>query len=291
MDLDKLEQLDRLRRSGALTEEEFQAEKALLGGQVERTPSRRRNLRYGLIGMVALLSLGATAVAIFRDLPEAVDGSRKAPSSGLPVSKAGIVEQETPPATTPPSGQVSLFDWATSEGVLGVTPEYLRSKLGVPKYQTREAMTFDVGGCDVEYTIGASQVKSFSTEVTGRCQPTILGARLTPRTKFASLDNGGELVADCLYSCGNAADPTVDLYFPASHARGFIGHRFHGKHSDATGRAIEAWEKSVRAANNIPEFEWADDVFSCATKPPPNVAAIAREITVSWVAVGDIEGC
>lgn len=288
VDLDKLEQLDRLRQSGALTEDEFQIQKARLVGGSGAEPARRFGRPYVLAGVVGLL-LVVIVAAIARDWT----GSK--PSVADPV-EAGAAVNQTPevPAAAEPKPSIetaSLFGWAASEKVLGVTPEYLRSRLGVPKFQERGAMTFDVEGCEVEYQVVNAKVTTYSAAVTSRCQPVVLGVRLTPRTKFSAMDGEGELIADCLYSCGNAADPTIDLFYRPVHLRAFIGYRINGKYGDATQKALEDWEKAVRTANSIPEFEYVDDVFSCVSNPPPSVAATARNITVSWVSVGDVSGC
>lgn len=290
MDLDRLEQLDRLRQSGALTEEEFQAQKAELAKPAEAKPASGWQIAaiFGA-GVTLLAGFGLAAIYWPDAGPKSSDRGVEAVSPAS-VQKAGS-KPENEAVKPAPKGKQSLFSWATSADVLGVTPAFLRSKLGVPKYQSRDDLTFDVDGCEVEYSIGNSMVKSYSTEITARCQPVVFGVRLDPRTKFSKLPKGGTLVADCLSSCGNAADPTIDLYYPGSRARGFVGHKVHGKWGDTTYEALDTWEKHVRAVNNLPEFEYVEGVFSCVTNPPANVASAARGITVSWVTVGDVSAC
>ncbi|WP_447761382.1 SHOCT domain-containing protein [Sphingopyxis panaciterrae] len=290
MDLDKLEQLDRLRQSGALTEDEFQIQKAQIVGGSGPEPVRRFGWLYVLAGVVGLLLVGFVATTMHD-----WTGS-KPPAADRASVEAGAAVKQTPeePTAAEPRPSIAtdpLFAWAASEKVLGVTPEYLRSRLGVPKFQERGAMTFDVEGCEVEYRVVNGKVATYSAAVTNRCQPIVLGVRMTPRTKFSAMDGEGDLIADCLYSCGNAADPTIDLFYRPVHFRGFIGYRINGKYGDATQKALEDWEKAVRTANNIPEFEYVDEVFSCVSNPPPGVAATARNITVSWISVGDVSGC
>ncbi|WP_181815811.1 hypothetical protein [Alteripontixanthobacter maritimus] len=108
-------------------------------------------------------------------------------------------------------------------------------------------MAFELGSCTVYYWSAGSRITGFTVDVGPSCSPTIRGTRIGPRTTFGKIlnrDNLGQFTADCIYSCGNAADPVVGLTYRASHATGFISVQY-STSADQSDEAIELWEREV----------------------------------------------
>lgn len=106
--LDDLERLERLRTAGALSDSEFQAEKAALLGRSEDPSSYRPRLRLVVGILIAAFVLLAAAVAAFVIMP-APKRSADVPTTPVPAPTATSVAATEPAATSAMAGTVDEF--------------------------------------------------------------------------------------------------------------------------------------------------------------------------------------
>ena len=288
-DLDKLEQLNRLKEAGVLTDAEFEQQKSqILSGP--RSSSTPRTI--GLIVLAVLLA----AVFWFVTRPA---GNSDAMQTG----QAELVSETTPPGNAPitsvksdtPSENILTF--ATSDAVIGVNPAYLEKKLGVPREKSKGGLVFEVRGCTINYSYDDSGVTGFYLDVTRSCRPTIRGRQVSLNTNFGSLlamEKWGKYVASCLASCGNAADPVIDLSYPGSRSNQFISISYATDYKQAD-KALDSWEQSLRKRLGIGEFDDPEDyeAFSCVENPPSEIRTLLSRMTVKtvWVTNDDTPSC
>ena len=293
-DLDRLERLSRLRESGALTDEEFEAKKQeiLSAGQVPKTSVPRWVLwalgAAGLASLAAVIGLWAGSSAT-----ETMTGAGAANVTARPTA---AMEPEPTPTPTPPS-PAELLAFATSESVIGMTPTFLEQKLGTPKEKRPNSLVYELAGCTITYWSDDDEVTTFFFDVTPSCRVAVRGTRIGPDTTFGEVARkagGGILIASCLANCGNAADPTIDLRFPATRVYNNVGVSFSSDYYQASD-ALSLWEKAVRKQRGLDEFGPTDDsdAFNCAIDPPQDVKRLANRMKVRtvWVHSGDDGGC
>lgn len=292
VDYNKLEQLSRLRENGALSTEEFEQEKAKLlrVGEADRA----RRTRPLLIALVLLVLVG---IAIYFSgilgAGQAEDQTDPAASGAVYTAPAEFDETAVPmvvPVVTPDLPPGATLDWAFREGVIGLNPSFVESKLGPAKSKSSTDWTFEVQGCNVSYGVKGTEITSVSTVVKAGCLPKVGSRTITPQTTFAQLGSGsGVIRTSCLYSCGNAYDPTIDLFQNGYHANNFIDVIYQSKFGDAQDKASDLWQKSIRVAHGIgPEdYDGQDsDWFQCVVSPPASVVAAIGPEHVGYVTMG-----
>jgi hypothetical protein len=291
-DLDQLEKLSRLRESGALTEEEFQTEKRrLLDGE----PAKSGALKYafplaglGIILVIVLTFLLVQHLGLGRQLEDKPTPGSTAVAETTENIIAPLPEatETTVPVSEPKVG----YQWAMSSDVIGLNPAYVEGKLGAAKEKSSASISFEVEGCTVLYTLKGSQIVAAFTLVNAKCQPTIEGKKITPSTTFGSLmGSEPQLLSNCIYNCGNAYDPSIDLYQPGYHANGFIEVAFQGSIGDATSKAMDQWASAIRVQHGLAEDDYANsnyEWFQCVSNPPKPVVATMRAERVAGVSIG-----
>jgi hypothetical protein len=209
---------------------------------------------------------------------------------------ATSIEPEPTPTATPPS-PAELLAFATSENVIGMTPAFLEQKLGTPKEKRPTSLVYELAGCTITYWSDDDEVTTFFLDVTRSCRVVVRGTRVGPSTTFGEIARqagGGVLTASCLANCGNAADPNIDLRFPAARVYNNIGVSFSSDY-DQTSDVLELWEQAVRKERGLDEYGPTDDsdAFNCAIDPPANVKRLADRLKVRtvWVYSGEAGGC
>jgi hypothetical protein len=221
-----------------------------------------------------------------------------------PVIRAPVAAYE--PAETEsdaPSGtadaetsQAASYQWAVSPEVIGLNPAFVERKLGVAKAKFPSQWYFEVGGCEVNYGITGQEITSLSTNVTAKCNPMVDGVKITPRVKFSSLMSKAKLFSSCIYSCGNAYDPTIDLVQIGDRDNQFIDVQYQGWPSEITGKAMEQWKSAIRSHYGVSdddyesiEVEW----FNCISDAPAEVVSTMRRevVTGIWLGRDLIENC
>lgn len=178
------------------------------------------------------------------------------------------------------------YDWATSSQVIGVNPTFLENRLGPAREKSADTMTFEVDGCDVYYSIGGTEVKSFLAYIGEGCIPSLIGmeAKVSPSLTLGEAREAydGEYHADCVEMCGNAFSPSVELL-----VRGRTSHRnidviFLSYNAD-----LSAWADSIRQRTGAGESDDADrKLFLCVRNPAPAVVRRLDTASVEAVAAG-----
>jgi hypothetical protein len=312
--IENLERLNRLRESGALTEEEFYQEKLkLISGKSH--DAQKQTFKIALLLGTIVVGVAALAAFLWQNQgkgdeilkPEtaAIGPSKGTPSLETPAKKEDeILKPETaaidlpkviPSLRAPATNDVStlkkaetaLLTFATSTEVLGLNLGYLERRLGVPKEKRAGNIVFEVGGCTISYDIVESSVSSLDVNVSQNCQPTIQGMKVTPQSTYGQVFNrqgGGAYLASCLTDCGNAADPTIDLTYASSRATEFISVNYATDYNQVS-RALDLWENAVRRQRGLGEFDTPDDyeAFSGVSDPPLEVIPLLRKLRVKSV--------
>lgn len=301
--IDNLERLNRLRESGALTEEEFRQEKQkLISGKLPDAQKQIFKIAF-LVGIILLVVIALVALLwqnqrTENQIVKLEKAAISAPAGKLdlesPKAKDISIAEKAEPASlnnasTKTKPNLANLTFATSTEVLGLNPGYLEKRLGVPREKNSDYIVFEVGGCTIFYSIYNGSVATFEVDVSQNCQPIIQGVKMTPKIKAGQIFDKmgwGEYLASCLYGCGNAANPIAYLTYPGLRATGFV-HVYYATDYDQVSSALELWEKAVRRQRGLGEFEPPDDIaaFSCVSKPPAEVIAILRKASIRSVRV------
>jgi len=304
---DDLERLARLRDSGALTEEEFALQKQRLlysESPVPGASESRRGLttttKVAIAGFVILMIMLAI-YGWFRPGANQVPANERtgaAQTNGsAPIGNQGNMNEPVSLAEPTPTGS---YSWATSTDVLGVTPEFLESRLGPARERSAFSRTFEVGGCRIFYTVERSAVRAFQAPVSTRCRPSLRGTvastlRVSPTTTFGQiwrLLGEGEFRATQVEGFGNAADPTIELEYGGAHVDNFVRVSFS---STDAGDAFSLWANAIRARLGMSPDQPIDDYapFQCVDNPPSTVGRALRNASVDSVTVGYLstDGC
>lgn len=286
--LDRLEQLARLRDQGALTEAEFEEQKARL---LDADQPKARNSTWLLLGGAALVVLLLAVVLFSVSKQNSADIANVTAARDDAVTPAdNVVEAATAmPLETPTPAAEGGYAWATSQDMLGLNPAFVESKLGPARQKSATSLEYQIAGCRVYYGIKSGKVEFVTTDVSARCHPEVDGKTLTERTTFRDVAAGGSLVADCVSYCGNAYDPTIDIFVPGSHAGGFIQTYYTGAIGDPTSNAQELWTAAIRVKHGVgaDDYENSDaDWFTCVADAPASVAAAMAPEHISGVTFG-----
>ncbi|WP_296721997.1 SHOCT domain-containing protein [Erythrobacter sp.] len=295
-DLDRLERLNRLRETGALTAEEFDAKKREILFAVKEPPAAVPRWLTWAFGIVALAALVGAAALWSRSSGTAASSSQgSALVAAAPAPEIELEPAQTAEVSAPSAAELLAF--ATSESIIGMTPAFLEQKLGIPKEKRPTSLVYDVGGCTITYWSEDDEVTTFFFDVARSCRVNVRGTRVGPDTTFGDIlrrSDWGALTATCLANCGNAADPTIDLRYRATRLNNDIGISFSSDY-DQSSDALSLWEKAVRQQRGLDEYAPTDDsdAFNCAIDPPENVERLATRLKVEtvWVVQGEFGGC
>jgi len=192
----------------------------------------------------------------------------------------------------PPSSDArssATFSWATNPERIGSNPAYLEKVLGPAERKDDISWSFEVQGCEITYALEDNSVVSFGAEISPSCHMLVNGMPITHATTFGQVGRvlGGDLTSYCIGgSCGNAADPTIDLFIPGSRATGFIDTRIDGKYDTIQQRAMDIWQASIRRQHGSTTDDLDYRLFNCISSPPPAVTAVMRNERVNSVTIG-----
>jgi hypothetical protein len=201
-----------------------------------------------------------------------------------------------PAAETSNNSPAAGFQWAMSSSVIGLNPAFIEAKLGPAREKSDDNLIFEVEGCVVSYSVKGTRIVSASSVVNSKCQPVINGRKITPEMTFGSLIGGySKIISTCIFSCGNAYDPTIDVYTPGYHANGFIDVIYQGGYGDVSDSAMHRWANAIRRQHGVADDDFknsSDEWFSCVSDPPLDVANLMRAEHVSGVTIGrEIKYC
>lgn len=286
--LDRLEQLARLRDQGALTEAEFEQQKARL---LDTEKPRLAKSTWLLIAGAALVMIALAAVLFSVSKQNSADISNITATHddiAMPVGNAIEAIADAPTAAPTPTS-VGGYAWATSQDMLGLNPAFVESKLGPAREKSATSLEYQIAGCRIYYGIKNDKIDFVTTNVSAQCRPQIDGKTITEQTTFRDVAAGGIIVADCISNCGNAYDPTIDIFVPGTHAGGFIQTYYTGAIGDATSKAQELWRAAVRVKHGIAADDYdnsKDDWFTCVADAPASVAVAMAPENISSVTFG-----
>lgn len=291
-DFNKLEQLNRLRESGALTEQEFADEKAKLLNHAG--PVDVRNRRWLLLAGALVLSLSLAALVVSAFIPKpTADPETKlavgtATTSGQ-IAASGSAENLRPLNPIGAASEASL-SWAMGPAVIGLNPVFVESKLGPAKEKGASYWVFEVKGCTVSYDVEGDAIVAAGMPVSARCTPQVDGRTITSSTTFAEVRGPTSTVrASCISGCGNAYDPTIDLHQDGYHANGFIEILYSSNYGDPQSVATERWRRSIRVAHGLSADGYGNEGsgwFECVSRPPTDVLAALGPETIGYVRIG-----
>lgn len=293
--LSQLERLSRLRETGALTESEFEDQKqSILAGRSQSASLRLSHL----VGAGIVAAIGVAMLVLYLTRGGDTNGS---PTSASPSVKSSLVAPSalidpsvsTTPEAAPTVATNDRLSFATSDAVIGTNPAYLEQRLGVPREKGTGYLVFELGGCTISYSASGSRITGFTVAVGPSCSPTIRGKRISPRTTFGEIlsrDNWGRFTADCIYMCGNAADPVIDLSYRGSRATNFISIRYSTSYDQASD-ALDLWEQGVRRELGLSEYESPPDYepFNCVSNPPADARRLMPRMRVRSISVSGDE--
>lgn len=176
--------------------------------------------------------------------------------------------------------------------LLGLQIAYVEARTGPAREVFEDLRVYEVDGCDITLTAKDSEVKGVRVPMTPACSTaarSLLLSRGIPATMpltfgaYAAAVGGAKFGADCLYLCGNAADPTVFMIGGGSHADGWVMTRAIAVQvDDATLKAADTIEDAVRLGSG------EDYLLSTRFNCDPTYDAVALS-ALRDVAIGEIE--
>ena len=212
------------------------------------------------------------ALALIALQAAACDVSKTTPVRNSENAEASIGGRPSDPAPKVPKKNDNLLEFATSKDVIGLNPAYVEKRLGIPRSKSAYSLEFEIGTCQISYSVEGTAIKGFWLSLGPQCAPNIDGERISNKTTFGDLlrrSDSGEISATCLYSCGNAADPTIVLSYGGYRYNNFAEVTYYTDYSQA-GDALSAWETAVRNNLGLAESDYIEDYtpFMDAKNPP-----------------------
>lgn len=290
--LDQLERLNKLRECGVLSDEEFRAEKAkLLAKENEIRRFGSPAAWAPIIGAIVLAAAIAALLVygpVFESSKQQGDSRSAEPNAIVSTPEPSLSDDVVGASSAQPSE--GSYAWATSSAVIGINPAYLEARLGPAREKSPHHMDFQLGRCAIYYTVAGSEITSLTAHVDEACHPN----GITPQTTFGELlRNGhGRYRADCIEGCGNAADPTIEVFFEGARAQQYISESYWSASLDNGGGGsldpMRMWAMAIRRAHGLAESEVPPDfnIFSCVANPSPDVAAALANVRVEGVTLG-----
>ncbi|MGS0648061.1 peptidoglycan-binding domain-containing protein [Komagataeibacter melomenusus] len=183
--------------------------------------------------------------------------------------------------------------------MLGIQRPFLEQLTGPAKYintyaDKTTAYTYMIKNCELTAYEQGGQIQGYGLKVTPSCSvpltpfiqnstPTI--AELTMGDVSAALDGTARPVADCLESCGNAADPNIGLMVQGSHAEDYVNIEVYAPVVDEPAlTAYSDWRDALK------KHETDDDIlsgkFNCDGKYAAAGLHAMRDVPVKQLFVG-----
>ena len=213
-----------------------------------------------------------TALALIMLQVAACDEPNTVPTNN--VENAASSASDVSSSATPqvPDGNQKLLEFATSNDVIGLNPAYVEKRLGIPRSKSANSLEFEIGSCQIRYSVEGTAITEFWLSLGPQCTPNIDGERVSNKTTFGDLlrrSDAGDVSATCLYGCGNAADPTILLSYSGYRYNNFTEVTYYTDYSQA-GDTLSAWETAVRNNLGLAESDYIEDYtpFIDAKNPP-----------------------
>lgn len=178
--------------------------------------------------------------------------------------------------------------------MLGARIAYLESFVGpAMRINDDKSRQYEVGGCNVTIDSDGTLITGFRLELTPSCTfdvRKIVGLELPTANaitfgRFAQNAPDSKFLSSCIYLCGNAADPEVQLYWQGPHASNFL--------EVVVGTqvvSIPAIEATERIRKEMTWGESGDYVlwtkFNCDKKYDRFAANSLRDVPISFIEIG-----
>lgn len=270
-EVDELERLARLHRSGDLSDAEFAAAKTrLLGAR----PRPRGLLVIAAIAVATLAAVGA-GWAI---------GQRRG--------------QDAPPKavqTVLADAQVSRLQRVFQRDMLEAQVTYLENIIGPARNVDGEVRTYVVDGCLIQVRTAGGAVASFGIpHLSPTCTVSLrqfgLDADRADLTTFGQLAGQGDTTwsADCIRGCGNAFDPSVYARIETAHANAYL--MFRAGVVLVDGAAIDAalaWADEMTKAKG--EDYVIETRFNCDRAAGEAAARFFKDVRISSIEIGSFD--
>ncbi|WP_339914420.1 SHOCT domain-containing protein [uncultured Brevundimonas sp.] len=244
--IDKLEQLDRLKASGALTDQEFIAAKAKL--------LESREIPVTLIIGAALLVVISAGLGTWlyarppsNDQPSSQATQNPNPSILPSADQASPVNVALDATTVPHSRIDRLFIPSLVHGNL----PFFEAISGPAKQVFGSSRSYEIDGCAIWLEMKGQEIQSITTSISNQCNPSSLGFTLNGKTLAQAAQRFGEgrYSASCLRSCGNAVEPSYTLEIDGYHANNWISYSFDSQpNGDRDYDRLNVWESKMEAA-------------------------------------------
>ena len=286
-ELDELERLAQLHKSGVLTDGEF-AELKRKHLLVPQSISRSNHGRL-VVGIVLLATLvGAVAFVLgLQSRPTTFASHEVSDEPASPVS---------PVVTPPPKQRVSGLGAIFQRDMIGAQVTYLETFTGPARDVAGPSRVYVVDSCEISATIVDNRVQALgiptlSPRCTVSLKPFGFDGPLPHLGTFGEFQKIGyetRYTADCLRSCGNAADPVVYATVQTPHANGFIGFRVGA--AQVSSQALDAagkWEDGMLADHGE---DWVIDAkFNCTDRYDPIATRLFKNVRISSLEVGSFD--
>ena len=193
----------------------------------------------------------------------------------------------------------SRWTYATSTSTIGLNPPFLERKLGPAKSKNASSWTFEVGRCEITYYIDHDGVTGYSFDLKPGCGSTISGfgelqgMMLTSQTKLAAVQHldllHAHYTADCLESCGNAADPVVSLKAEGSRSSGGFNIEFGATIAGSPAfEASNTWAAAYKAKYGLEKLASLPSEASSCDFSLNDVARVAfAPVKIDTIMVGE----
>jgi hypothetical protein len=188
--------------------------------------------------------------------------------------------------------------------MLGAQVAYLEHMIGPAKHiftlpkAGMQIRTYPVDGCKVEATTQGTEVLRYSLVLTPTCNfdlgKLVQGHATTKDLtvgRFADRYDASYLHvrSDCIYSCGNAADPRVDFIYEGSHADGWVSVVLTVIIADVPAlQAVEPWENLMRSKEG--DNYVLETKFNCDHKYDSIAVRAFENVVVNKITVGFFRG-
>lgn len=180
--------------------------------------------------------------------------------------------------------------------LLGTNQRYLESVIGIARSSHGNQHEFKVQGCDITATIIGDKVSALHMKLSDSCRPdlrTFIGNYAPPPNLpltagvflEASSSHTLKYSANCIFSCGNAYDPSVYAHWSGPRAAGFMDVVLEVTlvEDDAIG-AASTWKEHM--AQVVNEDYLLETSFNCDNRFDVAANEIFKNIKVTGVTIG-----
>jgi len=249
-----------------------------------------------LIGSIAMAICILIALGIFLGLKtsENVASPGSEEESALNGIDSDNFSEDSESSITAEIDGQSLYAWATDILRVDSNPAFIEARLGPAEIKSPSPYTdkieslwsFTVQGCPVAYGVTGSSVKFVDALVTEKCHPVVQDMKVTRSTKIREVFEkfgGGQFRANCLRgSCGNAIEPSTDLWIAGAHVGNFIDMAFTLDDSEVD---TASWVERIVSLRRNAEDPY-QDIGTCTVEPSPRVQQAFMESPIISVMIG-----